>query len=43
MTKYRFKTEEEFKAEGLWESSGNPQKWNDRGKMNKVNFFIYMY
>lgn len=34
MTKYRFKTEEEFKAEGLWESSGNPQKWEDRGAMN---------
>ena len=34
MTKYRFKTEEEFKADGLWESSGNPVKWNDRGKMN---------
>jgi len=35
MSKYRFKTEEEFKAEGLWESrTGNPSKWNDQGKMN---------
>lgn len=35
MKKYRFKTEKEFKAEDLWDSSYNcPYKWNTERKMN---------
>jgi MoxR-like ATPase len=35
MTKYRFKTEEEFKADGLWISTtGNPLGWSNLGLMN---------
>lgn len=34
MAKYRFKTEEEFKAEGRWEKSGFPESWNISGEMN---------
>lgn len=33
---YRFKTEEEFKKEGLWNKSSNaPYSWNNQGSMNK--------
>lgn len=33
---YRFKTEEEFRKEGLWKESSNaPYLWNDQRKMNK--------
>lgn len=33
---WRFKTEEEFKTEGRWDSKKNcPGGWNDSGKMNK--------
>jgi hypothetical protein len=34
MSKYRFKTEEEFKKEGLWYEN-HPQGWNMFGNMNK--------
>jgi MoxR-like ATPase len=41
MSKYRFKTVEEFQADGLWIESlhsehdgGYPEKWNDCGEMN---------
>ena len=34
MSKYRFKTEEEFKKEKLW-NENYPQGWNMFGKMNK--------
>ena len=38
MTKYRFKTEEEFKDDGLWieqyDGHGTPQTWNHQGDMN---------
>ena len=35
MSKYRFKTEEEFKRDGDWDDVKNcPTHWNDRGKMN---------
>lgn len=35
MTKYRFKTEIEFKADDNWDYSYNaPLQWNDKGKMN---------
>ena len=38
MTKYRFKTQEEFEADGLWiehyDGHGSPQSWNDEGEMN---------
>ena len=34
-SKYRFKTEEEFKRDGLWfDDSGVPEYWNSEGKMN---------
>ena len=37
MTKYRFKTEIEFKADGDWDYSYNaPLNWNDDGKMNHL-------
>lgn len=35
MSKYRFKTEEEFKSEGLWKSWGGPEGWNSDKRMNK--------
>lgn len=36
MSKYRFKTEEEFKRDGLWDDEHNsPTNWNDLGLMNK--------
>ena len=36
MAKYRFKTEQEFKDEGLWDyKSEVPDFWNSEGKMNK--------
>lgn len=36
MRKYRFKTEEEFKKDGLWNKNDNcPHKWNDEQFMNK--------
>jgi hypothetical protein len=34
MSKYRFKTEEEFRKEGLW-NENYPQGWNIGGNMNK--------
>jgi hypothetical protein len=34
MSKYRFKTEEEFKKEGLWDKNC-PQRWTISGNMNK--------
>jgi hypothetical protein len=34
MSKYRFKTEEEFKRDGLWVNN-NPYGWNSSGCMNK--------
>ena len=40
MKKYRFKTKEEFMADGLWNSNslikegGYPTRWNDAGEMN---------
>jgi len=35
MKKYRFKTAEEFKADGLWSVDYNcPLNWNDEGNMN---------
>jgi hypothetical protein len=35
-TKYRFKTEEEFKRDGEWNSIfGVPERWNHGRKMNK--------
>ena len=35
MMKYRFKTKEEFEADGLWDKyCGSPKRWNDTGKMN---------
>jgi hypothetical protein len=34
MSKYRFKTEEEFRKEGLW-NENYPQGWNINKKMNK--------
>jgi hypothetical protein len=34
MSKYRFKTEEEFRKEGLWYEH-HPQRWNMSGNMNK--------
>lgn len=33
-SKYRFKTEEEFKRDGLWSASGVPLYWNSSGQMN---------
>jgi hypothetical protein len=36
MTKYRFKTEEEFKAEGFWSVNDNcPLQWNSESLMNE--------
>ncbi len=36
MKQYRFKTEEEFKADGLWnDDRDSPKTWNDQGLMNK--------
>lgn len=36
MAKYRFKTKEEFKAEGLWKEKLNcPENWASGGEMNK--------
>ena len=41
MTKYRFKTKEEFKADGRWidkplpGSVSRPVGWNNRGNMNQ--------
>ncbi len=32
---WRFKTEAEFKAEGLWDDEGYPKYWNKEGNMNK--------
>lgn len=35
MSKYRFKTKEEFIMEGFWdEEFQTPSKWNDEGEMN---------
>ena len=35
MSKYRFKTKEEFKRDGDWDDEQNcPTHWNDHGKMN---------
>ena len=34
MTKYRFKTEEEFKADDEWNDAGHPRGWNAAGRMN---------
>ena len=35
MTKYRFKTREEFEADGLWVENDNcPHYWNDNGEMD---------
>jgi hypothetical protein len=38
MTKYRFKTREEFEDDGRWieiyDGDGTPQTWNDHGDMN---------
>ena len=38
MTKYRFKTEEEFKDDNLWieyyDGYGTPENWNEHGDMN---------
>ncbi len=35
MTKYRFKTEEEFRADNQWNDQGYPPGWNNRGGMNR--------
>jgi hypothetical protein len=40
MTKYRFKTKEEFKADGRWKDYtslgvSRPAGWNNRGEMNQ--------
>ena len=35
MTKYRFKTEEEFKIDGQWARCNAPISWNDEKAMNK--------
>lgn len=35
MSKYRFKTEEEFKRDGSWNGHGHPNSWECHGKMNK--------
>ena len=36
MKQYRFKTEEEFIRDGLWNDKYNcPYKWNEYHKMNK--------
>ena len=34
MSKYRFKTEEEFKRDGLWVKD-HPNSWTSSGSMNK--------
>jgi dihydroorotate dehydrogenase len=37
MIKYRFKTESEFKAEGLWDTiNGTPASWNKNRLMNHL-------
>jgi len=36
MSKYRFKTKEEFQADGLWEYDYDaPERWNQEGQMNE--------
>ena len=36
MTKYRFKTKEEFIRDGLWDEKDNcPYYWNSDGEMNE--------
>ena len=35
MSKYRFKTEEEFKRDGSWNGHGHPNMWATSGNMNK--------
>ena len=35
MSKYRFKTKQEFEADGLWDSWQNvPKRWNEEHKMD---------
>ena len=34
MTKYKFKSEAEFRADNQWNDAGYPRGWNTRGAMN---------